>query len=307
MKVWVVGAGGLLGAAVARHVDPGRSFTASRIPWRDPEESLATLRAELERFLRWLPDEEWAVVWAAGAGVVMSSPEQLAVEEHVLLEFARSVAAIGAPNGVFWFASSASVFGPSRSATWTEDDPARPAGPYPLAKHRQELALTTIFERAGRAKLVISRISTLYGPGQRIDKPQGLVTKICFEAVTMGVVSIVVPLESMRDYLYSDDAARLVHASLRSALRGTETVRLNVLSNGHPTSVAELIRHVQAVVHRRTWILQVPPSVGSLHATMLVVKSKDRELGAVRRTPLVVGVDAVARDVLVRISRGRGV
>ncbi len=71
MLTWIVGAGGLLGGALARRF-PER-FAASAVPWADHDVASATLRSDAARFAAQAGDGEWALLWAAGSGVVATS------------------------------------------------------------------------------------------------------------------------------------------------------------------------------------------------------------------------------------------
>ena len=57
---------------------------------------------------------------------------------------------------------------------------------------------------------MIGRIANLYGPGQNLDKPQGLVSQLCAAHLERRPVSIWVSLDTLRDYLYAPDCAQMV-------------------------------------------------------------------------------------------------
>lgn len=301
MDVWVVGAGGLLGSAISRTPSPdSRYFAAGRVPWHSPAESGAALRRSLADFHRWRrPGHPWGIIWAAGSGVIASTPEKLASESAVLLDFATAVAGRPEPGGAVFFASSASVFGGTGRDLFDERTAPAPLNAYARTKLTQELRLTTIFD--GALPLAIGRISTLYGPGQNLAKGQGLISSMCSEALRRRTISIYVPLDTTRDYLYTQDAAVQVLAlTERAAVEATATAMMRVVASHRPTTVGELARMVQAVAHRRTPILQIRTSSTVLHARCLALTSTDPSMRSFRPTPLPVGIDAVYRDLLQR-------
>lgn len=310
MDLWIIGAGGLLGSAIARWTPPAtRRFVGGPVPWDTPELASQTLRHQATEFARQRrADRPWAVVWAAGTGVPASSPEELAAQARIQQRLTEDVAATLDADGTFLLASSTSVYGSSADEC-DESTPTAPVGAYASAKLAQEDVATSTFAATDGPRLVVARLSTLYGKGQNLAKRQGLVSTMAYEAVRGGVITLHVPLDTMRDYLYSDDAARMCLDLLRRSgeLGPGRTVR--VIANERATTIAEVSRAVQAVARRRTPVVQasIAPGVRPDHLTF---RSLDRELATFGRTPLIVGVKAVVDDVragvlLARTARAR--
>ncbi len=67
--------------------------------------------------------------------------------------------------------------------------------------------------------LLVGRLSNLYGPGQDLAKPQGLISQLCRAQLTRRPLSIYVSLDTRRDYLFVDDAAAMVVAGARRGHR----------------------------------------------------------------------------------------
>ena len=61
----------------------------------------------------------------------------------------------------------------------------------------------------------MGRIANLYGPGQGLEKPQGLISQIIRSHLIRTPISIYVPLDTMRDYLFAPDCGELVVDALR--------------------------------------------------------------------------------------------
>ncbi len=304
MDVWVIGAGGLLGRALTASLTPrARLFSTGSVPWQDPVAATTTLLADVERFVRWRrPDEPWAVFWAAGTAVPATRPDEARTQSHVLVDVATAVAERLDSAGSFVFASSASVYG-TATTDCDESTPTQPAGGYAVEKLWQERQLANAFTSRGGARLVLARISTLYGAGQNLLKRQGLVSSMCLEALRGGVITLHAPLDTVRDYLYAPDAAAVLRHLVDASLRSDDRVVLRVVGSHRPTTIGELARIVQSVVHRRTHVVQasVPGNGLTPH---LSVRSNDPKLADIPRTPLVVGVKAVHDDVLLRYALG---
>lgn len=306
MDVWVIGSRGLLGSAIVRGLPAQmRLFPAQRVPWHSSVDALESLMSSLSEFRRWRrEDRPWGIVWAAGSGVIASPTEQLRLEGQTMLDFAAEVAATPEERGAFLFASSASVFGNSSGLVADEATVPMPTNDYARAKLDQERSLADRF--IGPTSLVLARIGTLYGPGQNPSKPQGLISAMCREAVFRRTISIFVPIDTTRDYLYADDAARQSIHLLGEAVTQPPQPRLRVVASHRTTTIGEVARLVQAVSHHRTPILQVPGAAAAGHALHLALTSQDPVLRAFPTTPLPVGIHVVYQDVLRRALAGTG-
>jgi len=312
MDIWVVGAGGLLGSAVTRAVQPpDRVFPGPRVPWSSAGQAWPVLERGLQAFHRWrTPGNPWGIVWAAGAGVIASSPTSLAAESDLVVRFAGTLARDvgvggGGVGGALLFASSASVYGGSGASVCDERTACAPLGGYARTKLADEQRLGDTL--AGAVPLAVARLSTLYGPGQNPHKAQGLVSSMCLEAIRHGTLSVYVPIDTVRDYLFSDDAAVRCLAMLsRAAADGAAaSPLLRVVASHRATTVGEVARLVNAVSHRRTRVLQRRTELSPLHVGRLVLTSLDPSMHAFGVTPLPVGVHAVYQSVLREHLRGR--
>ncbi|MFS0700155.1 NAD-dependent epimerase/dehydratase family protein [Cellulomonas sp. 179-A 4D5 NHS] len=297
-RVWVVGAGGLLGRAVTRLAADAELFAARTVPWSDGEQAAALLSAELERFGAGLgPDDAWCIVWAAGAGVIATSPDKLAAELVTFEAFVRALADRTPPGrGSLFLSSSASVFAGSPAPPFDELTPVHPTSAYASTKLRQEELAASLL--AGRARVAVGRFSTLYGPGQRLDKPQGLISQMCVQAAMNRPISIYVPMDTLRDYLYVDDAAALVWECVRRLCASDgEGEGVRVLASERATTIAELVHVVQNVTHSRVGLTQrIGTAPGHIRDLRLrSTRPLDRPSGIV---PLPVGVRRTADAVL---------
>ena len=250
---WVIGASGLLGSAVtAEAYSRGLRVMAPRLSWGVPER----LDAEFGEHLASLVTRggPWSVYWCAGAGVVGTSAAQLEGELGALRRFFERLGMLPADtlaHGAVFLASSAGgVYGGSIGAPFTELTEVRPISPYGEAKLRAEQIAIEFAERAG-LRLMIGRIANLYGPGQRLTKAQGLVSQICRSMLGGPATGIYVPLDTVRDYLWADDAAAMILDGV--ALLRTEPIgaRTKILASGSPVSIGTILAVVRAIFKRR--------------------------------------------------------
>ncbi len=301
---WVVGAGGLLGSAVCRRlVTLGREVRATAVPWGDHDGSVrALLDAAAE-----LPPGGWEVYWCAGAGVIGSTDAELEGEVAVLAEFLERWQPDDTPaaRGLFLASSAGGVYAGSKGAPFTEHTEAVPISAYGRAKLRAEEIATQFAVRTGTA-LLVGRLSNLYGPGQDITKPQGLISQLCRAQLTRQPLSLYVSTDTMRDYLYVDDAAAMAVAGL-DAVTSRGRRALKILASERSTTIAAVLGDLHRITRRR------PPVVlgTSANARFQVRDLRLRSVAwprtsSLARTPMMAGISATLTSVRVQHGATRG-
>jgi UDP-glucose 4-epimerase len=260
--VWTIGAGGLLGSSIVRTCE--RPFPGSRIPWTDHDVAERALADDLDRFITSTDGGPWRIVWAAGAGTVGTSSASLDSETRILGSFCdllRERRPAGA--GILALASSAGgVFAGASSPPFDASREPLPLSEYGRTKLAQE---QIVAERlADRLPVLIARFSNVYGPAQKLGKRQGLVSQLAYAAATRQAVSIYVPLETIRDYIHSDDAASALHTHLAALGDAQVGARMVIIASGEGTTIAQLIRQAMAVTHRR-----IPVALGTHHSAQV--------------------------------------
>ncbi|MCW2765578.1 MAG: epimerase [Nocardioides sp.] len=293
MSTLVVGRGLLGRHVVSRLADRGADVRTVDVPWADPAAALEVLVAAADEAARTGPD--WRIAWCAGAGVV--STPLVEFDSEVAL-FRRFTTSIGKPPRAFFLASSAGgVYAGSSDPPHTEHTEPRPLAPYGWAKLAMEDSARTLADRGSR--VVLGRISNLYGPGQDLAKSQGLISRLCLTQVTGTPLQLYVSMDTLRDYLFVSDAADLVAACLdRAAGTAPGTVTVKVLASGVATSVGTLIQASTRAFRRRTRVVQSsPPRLGAQVRDLRLRSRTWTDLDVLVRTPLVVGLSATAESV----------
>lgn len=284
---WVVGASGLLGSAVARAVArAGGTLLTSRIPWSEPDRAADALLATAAG----LPADGWRLIWCAGSGVVASSPAHFRRELDVLGRFLDGWSpGPGESRAVFFASSAGGVYAGSGAAPFTEVTAPVPISPYGQAKLEAEAAFSGFADRT-RVPVLLGRLSNLYGPGQDLAKGQGLVSLLCRAAVTGKPLDIYVPLDTIRDYLFTDDAAAMALAGA-DAVAGRGGAHVKVLASGQSLSIAGVIGEVRKVTRRRPPIVAGTSAVTRFQTADLRVHSVAwPPLQQYARTPFCVGI-----------------
>jgi UDP-glucose 4-epimerase len=252
---WVVGSGGLLGASVTREARRrGHHVHTSAIPWSDRSLAEETLLQRCSAFFDSFRTGAWNVVWAAGAGVNGTSAAQFAEENDLIrtvLARVESVAADRADTGTVFLASSAGgVYAGAPGAPHDEETPPIPLGDYGFAKLQSESVATEFGIRTG-VNVVVGRFANLYGPGQNLAKPQGLISHLCRGYLMASPVSIYVPMDTLRDYLYVSDAAEMVADALAVCAERRIAPTVKIFASGEAVTIGSILGACRTVFRRR--------------------------------------------------------
>jgi len=305
---WVVGAGGLVGRHVVTELAAaGHEVMTTTVPWADEDDSVRTLQDAVARFAAARTGRAWSLAWCAGAGVVATGEEALSAEVRVFERVTEAMAESVRPgeDGVVFLASSAGGLYAGSSAPPFDERTA----PHPLVAYgRAKLAMEASVERLATGsglRAVLGRLSNVYGPGQTLGKPQGLLSQLCLADATGRPLPVFVSMDTIRDYLYAADAARMVVRSI--ALARTEpagTVVTKVLASGRPVTVGYLVSEARRVFHRP---LRTIPVGGSGTGQVLDLRLESRvwpQVDALAATPLAAGLARTSADVRARVVSG---
>ncbi len=246
MKTWVIGAGGLFGSALMRVSKD--AYVALPIPWDDATEALAALEAALAEFAASCATD-WCIFWAAGYATTSSTQAEADRELSLFAAFIDVLRNNPPPGrGVFALTSSAGgIYGGSSSPPFTSSTLPGPLGTYGNLKLAQE----TVAQKLNpEIPVLITRVGNIYGPGQDLTKLQGIVSHLALAAITKKPVNIFVPLETLRDYVYVDDAARQALHWAAEALQ-TQNSATRIIGSGQPETLGHIIALMSDVTRTR--------------------------------------------------------
>ncbi len=307
----VVGAGGLLGSAVVRAVRArGGQVRTAAVPWHDVAAASEELAQAVDGLLTVAGGGRWHIAWCAGAGVTASSATQIADEVTTLRRCVDHMLEHSGPSlqaGRVFFASSAgALYAGSSGAPFDESTTPVPLSAYGRGKLQMEEQVTRL-ATAGGARVMVGRLSNLYGPGQDLAKAQGLISQLCRAQLTGQPVGLYVSLDTVRDYLFVDDAAGLVLDGLSQldAVCPPAGVVTKILAAQRSASIAAVLGELRRLSRRKPVVRLSASPQAAVQARDLRFRSTVwPELDRRPLTPLPVGIHATSHDLAARIMAG---
>lgn len=309
----MVGSGGLLGSALRRGLqeDGTELFTpAQRFSWTDEARLCEQIGAASSAFAASLDGAQaWEIYWAAGIGAMSSTEVELAMETRALTGLLSHISAdarFADKVGRFAFASSAgAIYAGTSAVVITEATLPAPTTAYAREKLKQEELVRSFALGSGKCTALIAQISTLYGVGQAHGKKQGLLAHIARCILRNQVVHIYVPLDTIRDYIISDDAAAVMVGVLRKACAEVRTVT-KIVASEQPTTISEIISVFRKVARHPPRIATSASTLSSLYSHCVRFRSDVlREVGPKHRTGLLVGVAKVLAAERLDLAKGQ--
>lgn len=304
MRRWVIGRG-LLGNAVARaHAD--QPFRV-HVPWHDPESARRALVSGLKQFLA-DTDGHVEIYWCAGKSVTSTPKAQLDVEVGIFSAFVSALGEASAEDRsrvTFFLASSVGgAYAGSYAPPFTESTIAVAGSDYGRAKLRIEEILR-LATRAGGWRTLIGRITNLYGPGQDLGKRQGLISVVVSSFITGDPVSVYVSLDTLRDYIFEDDCARVIDAGMqRASGLAPGTAVTKIVGAMTAISIGAIIGEQNRVRRRRSPIVLGGGDPRGQSLDLRVRSEVWTDLDGLVRTTLAEGLDSVFRAQLAAHANG---
>ena len=311
---WVVGSGGLLGTALCRALrgDGTELFSpAGPFSWQCERDLSHQFAMAVDAFVaRAGAARRWEIYWAAGVAT-MSSPEAvLNAEARTLSIFLNSVRSapflMATPGAVAFSSSAGAIYAGSLDAIISEATPPAPTTGYARAKLRQEDMVRSFVHTNRRVSGVLARLSTLYGPGQSVGKQQGLLTHVARCILKNVPVQIYVPFDTIRDYIFSDDAAARIVAALRTTIEhpGVHTA---IIASEQPVTIAEIIATYKRVARRAPRVVTSASRLSRLYPHRVRFCSAVAPGNAsLQKTSLLIGISQVmAAERLALMGGGR--
>jgi UDP-glucose 4-epimerase len=315
--VWVVGRGGLLGShlprALHRHVPKARLWQSAppHFSWTDPTRLADELSHAVTTFAGAVREQggAWALLWCAGKGVVNSSAAALEPEWSAwsrLLDLLRRHLAGPSgdmPGSIFLASSAGGVYAGSLGQPLTEHTLPRPLSEYGAHKLRMEEALRNWADAFPNVSFLIGRISSLYGPGQDLHKAQGIISHLSRCLIYRCPVNIYVTLDTRRDYLFADDCAHQVAASLGRLMTDRYRSMTKIFASEELTSMARIVGIFFRIAKHHPLIVSRQPR-GTQQTGLKLRSDVWRDLEGLRKTDLAAGIHSVHQHQLGLFRRG---
>jgi UDP-glucose 4-epimerase len=313
----VIGRGGLLGRNVEMALVARGATWHPPCPfgWDDRKSVEAELSHACLSFADAVGSSPWQVAWCAGAGFVGSGSSYLEQETRYFarlldgLAQLRQTRATG-PGALFLASSAGGVYAGAKSPPFVEDSPVAPLAPYGWNKLEQE-DLARRFGLETATPVIIGRLSNLYGPGQNLNKVQGLISQMCLRVITRQPLVLYVPLDTIRDYLFAKDAGRLVADCLdrlqaEQAGRSGATTVLKILASQQTATVATVLAQLRWITKRPLSVIVAgSPNTDRQARDLRMMSSVWPELDQQPVTTLSEGIRSVLIGILVLAGQGR--
>ncbi|WP_168916296.1 NAD-dependent epimerase/dehydratase family protein [Microcella flavibacter] len=299
---------GLLGRAVLGLLPLGTP--AASVRWGDADRAVSDLRAAADQLIGSSGDR-WRLYWCAGAGVTATSAESLETEVDVFRRFLEHLEslpeAVRRRGTVFLASSVGGAYAGAGSPPYDERSPTGALSPYGSAKLAMEAELAATSSRSG-VRSFIARITNLYGPGQDLSKGQGLISTIARTYISNQPASIFVPLDTIRDYVYAPDCARVVVASVeRTSLLPAGSSIVKVIGSSQAVSIGALVGEFRRLMRRAPLIVLGAGNASGQAPDLRVRSTVWTDLDSLISTTLPEGISRTHRSLLRASSAGSAV
>jgi UDP-glucose 4-epimerase len=304
---WVVGSGGFLGSrlrrALVQHLPNARFWdsTPPHFSWTDPRQLAEELTRAVATFAAAVRSQgdSWALLWCAGTGVVTSSATELEPEWSAWIQLldllGRRLAGpnSGIPGSIFLASSAGGVYGRSLGQLFTEHSPPQPVSDYGKHKLRMEQALQNWATAFPDVSCLIGRISSLYGPGQNLQKAQGIISHLSRCLIYRRPINMYVSLDTRRDYLFVDDCAHNVAASVFRLMTERPSVLIKIFASEELTSLARILGIFFRMAKHRPLIVSKQQRTTTQALSLKLHSNVWPSVNSLRKTDLATGIHLV--------------
>lgn len=310
---WVIGRGGLLGRAVSEILQhPANEWLPKfALRWSSIIDFRESLNLAIEEFWRYVQSENltWNIYWCAGVGSIGASRELLESEIEKIVYFVERVESTfsdtGARGRVFIASSAGGIYGACQDDPITETSSISPNSKYGEMKLKTENLIERLESSIG-CRVIIGRISTIYGVGQNLSKQQGLITTASLSILRHRPLEIFVPLETSRNYIHVADAALIATNLVESANHTAPSGPLRkIICSPRSLSVAHVLRIISEVFGRRPNISLSRSSSSGAYEREFVLESKVfKQVEPLTFRSPQIAIAEIRHDLLHRLATG---
>lgn len=295
MNHLLLGGSGILGSALRMQLArQGRVVERLSPMWADADAVQALLAERLPAAAS--ADGPLTVLWAAGVGHVGASAESLRAETAGLQALADAIRRLPGEQRervtVLFASSAGALFAGHGDDVVEEDTPPSPTGPYGFTKLAQEQLLRELVDDAA-CRVVSCRISNLYGLADGHLPRRGLLPTAVRCTRLRQPMTVFVPSDTRRDYLFSRDAAAQQLSLLPEAPSGFST---RLVADGSTRSVVQVLSVVRQVSGRRVPVTFAERPETRLQPRVLRFRIPRTQRG--RATPMEAAVHVMLRAPL---------
>ena len=157
---------------------------------------------------------------------------------------------------ILFISSGGAVYGPPVYLPIDENHPTNPIVPYGISKLAIEKYLLMYAHTEGLQAISL-RVSNPYGPGQRIEKAQGVLTTFLYKTLSGMPLEIWGDGEVRRDFLYVQDVAQAFVLAL-AYLENGGSERIFNIGAGQSLSINQLLKIIFDVTSRKPEVTRKP-------------------------------------------------
>lgn len=273
----IIGAGGLVGSAIAAQA--GAGAIRAKVDWSTPQSAVKSLRPTLHTFCDGGEDllAPKRIYWAAGRTVIASSDSEI---ERELVTFQAALNLVleqrTSPLMFILISSAGALFPGSFGPMITDSTTPDPTSAYGTMKLDQERLLSALCSEHPHRSLIL-RAPTVYGEHQDPTKQQGLISALIRSIQTSELVSIFVPRDSRRNYLWADDLARIALKlpDIMSIEPSTSSVR--IVTTDRSRTIDEVVEAISRIARRRPVVRFMAANYSDGHGFDLTQRSEFTE------------------------------
>ncbi|MBQ7840611.1 MAG: NAD-dependent epimerase/dehydratase family protein [Lachnospiraceae bacterium] len=186
---------------------------------------------------------------------------------------------------VVFLSSGGTVYGKEHTGICREEEEAFPITSYGVQKLAIEKMLYLYHEMYGLDYRIV-RLSNPYGPYQRPNGVQGVVTTFTWKALNGQPIEIYGDGSVVRDYIYISDA---IDGILKIA-RGEKKNRLYNLGRGEGRSVADVVEAITKVLGKRPEVIYRPTRPVDVPVNVLDISRFKEDFGTFEPVSLQTGI-----------------
>lgn len=161
----------------------------------------------------------------------------------------------------FLFSSTAAVYGEPLHVPINEDDRTIPINPYGVTKLALEGLLSSYVASHGFTGVAL-RYFNLYGPGEKHEPETHAIPRFIKQIYNDEEVTVWGNGEHQRDYIHVSDIVDAHLKALTLALEKPHQYHYFNLSTERPSSVLEIISHIEKAMNKKATITRFPPRPG---------------------------------------------
>ena len=288
MPVIVFGAGGLIGSSILKFANEDAKPFHLPMPWANPQRCIEVFRS-CE-----ITDPNTQIVWAAGASAVSTSSADIESEVTVFRGFLEALTRNSRNIGrVFLVSSAGGVYGRSTEHFISEKSVPNPISDYGRAKLRLENELVSCAASCN-VPVFITRVSNAYGPMQNLNKSQGLISTLVKASLERKPLTIYVPLDTKRDYVFADDIGKKISKLLATDITDNHEVNYKIIASGSSSSILSIVSEINKIRGIKTPIIFATRPETFLQPGSVLFRSEEfQNVDEIHHTSIVEGIEKV--------------